>query len=199
MVDFRPFSFLTHANSPFTCHLPRLCPSTVGCSPPSVPSIVLCLLLSCSRWFPPSLLCHLAIFYLVIPLISSLSLVASLCSVWSTYYPSFLLHVWPISFFVSVCILKCQLSLFFSWSLSIASRLVALDLTFSSPLLFERFSVCFSIVIERPCFAAVGHCWQDTGVHYLFFEWYGELTVLDLEYFKNSSTLLWSWHRFVLL
>ena len=31
----------------------RLCPSTVGCSPPSMPSIVLCLLLSCSRRFPP--------------------------------------------------------------------------------------------------------------------------------------------------
>ena len=32
----------------FLFHLsPRLCPSTAGCSPPSVPSIVLCLLLSC--------------------------------------------------------------------------------------------------------------------------------------------------------
>ena len=41
-------------------------------------SIVFCLLLSCSRWFPPSLLCYLAIFYVVIPLISSLSLVATL-------------------------------------------------------------------------------------------------------------------------
>ena len=30
--------------------LPRLCPSTAGCSPPSVPSIVLSLLLACSRW-----------------------------------------------------------------------------------------------------------------------------------------------------
>ena len=27
----------------------------VGCSPPSMPSIVFCLLLSCSRWFLPSL------------------------------------------------------------------------------------------------------------------------------------------------
>ena len=33
----------------FHFHLsPRLCPSNAGCSPPSVPSIVLCLLLSCS-------------------------------------------------------------------------------------------------------------------------------------------------------
>ena len=42
--------------SNFTFHLsPRSCPSTAGCSPPSMPSIVLCLLLSCSRWCPPSL------------------------------------------------------------------------------------------------------------------------------------------------
>ena len=54
---------------------PRLCPSTARCSPPSVPSIVFCLLLSCSKWSPPSLLCHLAIFRLVVLLISSLSLV----------------------------------------------------------------------------------------------------------------------------
>ena len=60
---------------------PRLCPSTAGCSPPSMSSIVFCLLLSCSRWFPPYLLCRLAIFYLAVPLISSLSLVATVCSV----------------------------------------------------------------------------------------------------------------------
>ena len=64
--------------------LPKLS-STAGCSPPSMPSTVFCLLLSCSRWFPPSLLGHLTIFYLVVPLISSLSLIATLCSVWSTY------------------------------------------------------------------------------------------------------------------
>ena len=35
-------------NFHFTFHLsPRLCPSTAGCSPPSVSSIVFCLLLSC--------------------------------------------------------------------------------------------------------------------------------------------------------
>ena len=47
------------------------------------------------------------------------------------------------------------------------SYLVALDSTFSSPLLFERLSVC-QLFIERPCLAAIGHCWQDTLVHYLF-------------------------------
>ena len=99
----------------FTFHLsPRLCPFSALCSPPSMPSIVLCLLPFCSRWFPPSLLCRLAIFYLVVPLISSLSLVATLCSVCSSYCPSFLLYVQPISTFVSVCILECQLSVFFS-------------------------------------------------------------------------------------
>ena len=73
----------------------RLCPSTAGCSPPSVSSIVVCLLLSLSRWFPPSLLRHLAIFCLVDLLISSLSFIATLCSIWSTYCPSFLPYDWP--------------------------------------------------------------------------------------------------------
>ena len=94
---------------------PRLCPSTAGRSPPSVSSFVFCLLLSWSRWFPPSLVCRLSIFCLVVLLISSLSLVATLCGVWSTYRPSFLLYVRPTSTFVSACILWCQLSLFFSW------------------------------------------------------------------------------------
>ena len=62
-------------------------------------SIAFCLLLSCSRWFLPSVLCRLAIFCLVVLLISSLSLVATLCSVCSTYCPSFLLCVRPISHF----------------------------------------------------------------------------------------------------
>ena len=83
----------------FSFHIsPRLCPSTTGCSPPSMPSIDVCLLLFYSRWFPSSLLCRLVIFSMVVPLISSLSLVATLCSVWSTYCPSFLLYVWPIFF-----------------------------------------------------------------------------------------------------
>ena len=72
----------------------RLCPSTAGCSPPSMSSIVVCLLLSLSRWFPPSLLCHLAIFCLVV-----LSLVATLCSALSTYCPLILLYDQPISTF----------------------------------------------------------------------------------------------------
>ena len=44
----------------------RLCPFTTGCSPPSMSSIVVCLLLYGSRWFPPSLLCRLTIFCLVV-------------------------------------------------------------------------------------------------------------------------------------
>ena len=78
-------------NITFTFHRSHiLCPSTAGCNPPSMSSIVFCLLLSCSRWFPPSLLCRLAIFCFVVLLISSLSLVDTLCSVWSIYCPSFL-------------------------------------------------------------------------------------------------------------
>ena len=88
------------------------------------------------------LLCRLAIFCLVVLLISSLSLVATLCSVWSTYCPSFLPYDRPISTVVSVCILWHQLSLFFSRFLSMVSYLVALDATFSFPLLSEHFSVC---------------------------------------------------------
>ena len=98
--------YLMHTSQPkplfLVFHLsPGPCPSTAGCSPPSVPSIVFCLLLSCSRGFPPSLLCCAAIFYLVLPLISSFSLVATLCSIWSIYYPSFMLYAQPISIFVS--------------------------------------------------------------------------------------------------
>ena len=125
--------------SPFAFRLSPRLSSTAGCNrsrAQSVSSIVFCLLLSWSRWFPPSLLCHLAIFCLVVLLISSYSLVATLCSVWSTCCLSFLLYVWPIPTFVSVCIRWCQLSLFFSWFLSMVSYLVALDPTFSSPLLF---------------------------------------------------------------
>ena len=47
-----------------------------------MPSMVVSLMFSGSRWFPPSLLCRLAIFCLVVPLISCLSLVATVCSVW---------------------------------------------------------------------------------------------------------------------
>ena len=70
----------------------RLCPSTAGCSPPSMPSIVVCLGLSCSTWFPP-LLCCLATFWLVVLLIFSLSLVVSLWNAWSTCCLLFLLYV----------------------------------------------------------------------------------------------------------
>ena len=66
----------------FTFHLSlRLCPSTVGCSRPPVPSVISCLLFSYSRSFSPSLLCRLAIFFLVVPLIPSLSLAATQCRV----------------------------------------------------------------------------------------------------------------------
>ena len=46
------------------------------------------------------------------------------------------------------------------------SYLVALDVTSSSPLLFEHFSVC-QLFIERSCLAAEGHCCQDTLEYFL--------------------------------
>ena len=49
------------------------------------------------------------------------------------------------------------------------SYLVASDPTFFFPLLCERFSVC-QLFIERPCLAAIGHCWQDTLVHFFLSE-----------------------------
>ena len=82
-----PLSFVA-----FLLHFsPRLCPSTAGCSPPSMSSIVL----SVAFLFQvvPSFLV-MSSFHLLLgrPLVSSLSLVVTLCSVWSTYCPSFLLR-----------------------------------------------------------------------------------------------------------
>ena len=72
---------------------PRLCPSTAECNLTSMPSIVLCLFLSCSRWFPPSFSCCLAIIYLVVPLISSISLVVSVQRL--VHLLSFILAICP--------------------------------------------------------------------------------------------------------
>ena len=66
----------------------RICPSTAGCSPPPMLPIAFCLMLSCCGWSPP-LLCYLTIFCLVAPMISFLSLVATLCIIWSVCCPSF--------------------------------------------------------------------------------------------------------------
>ena len=134
--------------APFQFHLsPRLFPSTAGCSPPPLSSLVLCLLLSCSRWFPPSLLCRLAIFCLVVLLISSLDLLGC-------HSVQRLVHL--LSFILAIC--RAHLHFCFSvysimsiiFVLLLISEygiyLVALDPTSSSPLLFEQFSVCLSIV-----------------------------------------------------
>ena len=126
---------------------PRLCSSTAGCSLPSMPCIVFCLFLSCTRLFPPSMQCHLAIFFLVVPLISSPPLVAiNTPIVLHSCYMS-----GPFPFF-PVGILYCQLFLLFSWSLSMVLYLVALNVTVSSLLLFELFFIC-QLFIKRPCFA----------------------------------------------
>ena len=88
-----------------------LCPSTAGSSLSSVPFTVFCLELSGSRWFPP-LLCSLAIFCLVHPL-DLLPLHVCYSVQCLVHLLSVILYVWPISIFVSVYILYCQLSLFF--------------------------------------------------------------------------------------
>ena len=99
--------------------LPWLYPSTEGCSPPSIPSIVFCLsfpvpggpFLLCyvvlpssawsspwsflSPWLPPNrMTLPRATLFAVTP-----------CSVQSIHCPSSMLYVLPISIFVSVCIL----------------------------------------------------------------------------------------------
>ena len=158
-------------------HLPpRLCPSTVGCSPPSMPSIVLCLLLSCSRWFPPSLLCRLAIFCLVVPLISFLSLVATVQR---------LVHL--LSFILDIC--PAPLHFCFS-DYSVISIIFVLFLVSRHGILScsFRFNISLSIAL-----------WAVLSL----FEWSGELSILEyfllVIFFQNSSTLLWSCHRFLLL
>ena len=99
------FSLLFVLYDHYVFHLsPRLCPSTAGCSPISV---FHCLLPVAFLFqvVPPFLVmssCHLLLGR---PLDLFLSLVATLCSIWSTYCPSFWLYVWPISTVVSVCIL----------------------------------------------------------------------------------------------
>ena len=85
---------------------------------------------------------------------SPLSLAATLCIALSTYCPLILLYDRPISTFVSVCILWYRWPLFFFWFPSMVSYLLALGLTFSFPLLFERFSVCLSFVYLETMFGS---------------------------------------------
>ena len=115
--------------------------SSVCCFPNPGGSLLLCL-------------CHLAIFCLVVLSSSSLSLAATLCIALSTYCPLILLYDRPISTFVSVCILWYRWPLFFFWFPSMVSYLSALGLTFSFPLLFERFSVCLSFVYLETMFGS---------------------------------------------
>ena len=112
-AGFEPGSVALKDTSPLV-HLPpsTFCPSTAGCSPPSMSSIVPCLLISHSSWFPPSLLRRLAIFYLIVPLISSLSLVATLCSGSCTYYPSLLLSA-HLHFCFNACSVMLIISVLF--------------------------------------------------------------------------------------
>ena len=118
----------------FASHLsPRRCPSTAGCCPPSVPSIIFCLFQAV-----PSLLCRLAIFCFVVPLISSLSLVVSL-------------EVFP--WFLFLCVFVCLLLLLFFLLLFFFSkqRRAALILAYISSFVVSGSSflvfVCLFVVV----------------------------------------------------
>ena len=127
----------------FTVRLsPRLCSSTAGCSPPSVPSIVLCSMLSCPGG---SLLC-----YVVLPS-SAWSSPWSLFSPWLPLCASVHLLVHLLSFIRVICLAHFHFclsvysmitSIFVSCFLSTLLNLVVLCLTFSFPLLFEQFVSC---------------------------------------------------------
>ena len=163
-------SYFYKSRLPFTFCLGFVHPFS-GPSRPSMPLIVFGLLLSYSRRFPPPLLCRLAIFYFVVPLISFLSLVATLLS--------FILAVWLAHFnfcFSVYAILSIIFVLFLISGRGILSRSFRFNI--SPPLLFDQFLVVCQLFIKRPCFAATGHCWEDTLVHYLYFGWYGDLAFL---------------------
>ena len=144
-------------DEPFTFHLSRrLCPSAAGCSPPSMPSIVLCCfpvpggsflaLLSCHlllrRPFDLFLLidCHCAAF--------SPPTVLDFCCVSGPFPLLFHCVFYNVISFV----------IFLIYEHGVYYHLVALDLTFSSPLLFGQFSIVCQLFIERQCLAAIGHC-----------------------------------------
>ena len=69
----------------FNSHLlPRLCPSTTGCIPPTMPSIVFCLMLYSFRVVSLLLCCGVLPFSAgPSPLFLPFPLVVTLCSVWS--------------------------------------------------------------------------------------------------------------------
>ena len=89
----------------------------------SMPSIGFCRLPSCSRWFPPPLLCRLAIFCLVVTLISSLSLVDTSVVPHSCYISGsvpFCFGVYPIMSIVFVLFLTSErCALFCSFKVNI--------------------------------------------------------------------------------
>ena len=141
-----------------------LCPSTTGCSPPSMPSVVVCLMLSCSRRFPPSLLCRFATFCLVVLLIFSLSCVAILYNA-CTYVIFHSCYMFShFNFCFSMSAMKSDMFVLFSdlrtWYLYCSFKCnILLSVTLRT--------VCH-LLIKRTRLAAIGHSWQDTLVCYLF-------------------------------
>ena len=170
------------------CHFSRrLCPSTAGCGPPSVPSIVLCLLFSCFRRSPPSLLCLLlGRPFDLFPLLGchSVQRLVHLLSFILAVFPAhfdFCSSVYSIVSVIFVLFLICGYGIF---SCSFRCR-VFLHCSLSS----SQF-VCQVLFYWETMF---GHCWQDTLFHYLFFEWYRELLSWSISFifFPNSSILLY--------
>ena len=152
---------------PQTSHSPfnYAFPPTAGCSAPSLPPIVLCLLLSCSRWFQPPLLCRLAIFCLGVPVITSLSLVTNVQHLVHLFF--FILAICPahLHFYLSAySIMFIIIVLFFICEHGILSSSFRFNIFHCS--LSDSQFVC-QLFIERLCLAAMGHCWQYTLAYFL--------------------------------
>ena len=103
-------------------------------------SIVCRLLLSCSRWFPPSLLYHLAIFLHGRPL-DLFPLLGCHSVQRLVHLLSFILAICPTHLHFCFSVYSVMSIIFVLFADFRASYLVALDPPFSSPLLFERLSV----------------------------------------------------------
>ena len=148
---------------------PGLQPSAIFVHPlqgVAMPCIVLCLLLTCTRYFSPSLLCRLAIFYLVVPLISFLYVVAALCSVWSAYCPQSCYMSGPFSLLFQ-CVLhnvnyliSMILVLFLITELGISFCIFVFNIFLS--IAFDQFSV-WLLVFSSPGSLLVRHIGPSPG------------------------------------
>ena len=129
---------------------------------PSMPSIVISLLLSGSMRFPPSLSSRHLLLRPPPPPPPTLDLfpLFGCHSVQRlVHLLSFILAMCPahLHFCFSVYSMR-SIILFVSLSLNTVLYLVVFNLTFSSPSLFEQFLVACQLFIKRPCLAVKSHC-----------------------------------------